>query len=375
MKFATFPPTADLRRSLFSFFALTPLMISLALFSQVASGQQIQLSLADLLIGLRSKKATLPEKNKILTDAAKVRGITFALTPEIEKELANTGADQNLLETIRLKSPSVKPAPPSIVIPAVTPSAPDSAAFQKSAKAHIVKGEFDLAIADYNKSIELSPKDSAAFMNRGLAFYNQKKYDLAIADYSKSIELSPKESITYFNRGDSYEKAGNAPKAVADYQKAIELDATNEPAKTYLQRLQADLVKHEQAAKAEQLKAEQAKAEQVRIEQTKAAKAAETPVAAKLPESIEIGQLNEIAVKLVTPVYPPIAQKSNIQGAVIVQLSLDEGGKVVSAKATAGPAILRSAAEDAAHRSKFKPSLIGTQAVKATGFIKYNFKL
>src|SRR5690242_289430 len=67
-----------------------------------------QLSLADVLIGLRSKKVELPERNKILTEAVLGRGITFSLTPEIEKELEATGADKGLVDAIRRKSMMVK---------------------------------------------------------------------------------------------------------------------------------------------------------------------------------------------------------------------------------------------------------------------------
>jgi protein TonB len=54
-------------------------------------------------------------------------------------------------------------------------------------------------------------------------------------------------------------------------------------------------------------------------------------------------------------------------------VTISEEGKVISAKATSGPSMLRIAGETAAMRSKFKPILAGNQAVKATGFIVYNF--
>ena len=85
--------------------------------------QSPQLSLADLLIGLRSKKLTLPERNTILTEAVRQRGVTFAITPEIEKELETTGAAPTLIEAIRQKAPVVKPAAtPAVVKPAATPA-------------------------------------------------------------------------------------------------------------------------------------------------------------------------------------------------------------------------------------------------------------
>src|SRR5688572_27847091 len=91
-----------------------PLVLSfvfiLLTLSAAAFAQGSQLTLADILIGLRSKKATLPDRNQILTDAVITRGTTFSITPEIEKELSTTGADKALIAAIRMKSQAVKVA-------------------------------------------------------------------------------------------------------------------------------------------------------------------------------------------------------------------------------------------------------------------------
>lgn len=377
-------PSKLLQTRLLSVFSLTSLLLTLLFVCQIGQAQQTQLSLADILIGLRSKKATLPERNKLLSDAVKVRGITFTASTEIETELQNTGASVELLEVIRQRSsktdaaPNIKSGVPVMAasfVPASTPAkpaAPDFAFYQKRAYENVVKGEFDLAVSDYNEAVKLNPKEVSLFINRGRAHQSKKSYDLAIADFNTAIELNPKEATAYFNRGDSHEKKGNAQQAMNDYQKVLELDANNESAKINLKRLQAEQLKAEQA-KAEQLKAEQLKVEQAKMEQLKMQEAAAAAAKTKVPESVELGQLNALAVKLATPVYPATAQTMNIQGKVTVQISLDEEGKVVSAKAVNGHQFLRAAGEDAARRSKFKPTLVGTQAVKATGFIVYNF--
>ncbi|MDQ6787441.1 MAG: TonB family protein [Acidobacteriota bacterium] len=359
MKLVFFPRIKLTLARFLPIFLLTSFLLSLTVFAQTAPPQP-QLSLADILIGLRSKKVTLPERNALLTDAVKKRGITFTLTPEIEKELDSTGAGKELVEAIKQKiqkvaAPvvaAVKPTPAPVATP--TPP-PDSAFYRKRADDYSVKGSFDLALVDYNKAIELNPKDTSSYLSRAHVYSGKKDYKLAISDYDKTIELNPKDSAAYFNRGDSYEKMGDSQKAVADYQKAIELDANNEAAKNNLQRLQA----------------EQARIVQEQKKKEEAAKAAETPV---VPQSVELGQLNSYAVKLVTPIYPEIAQKMNVEGTVIVLISLDEEGKVVSAKATSGQKILRAACEEAAQKSKFKPALVNNQPVKATGFVTYNFK-
>lgn len=360
-----------------TFFSLTALVLSLLAFSQTARAQNAQLSLADILIGLRSKKATLPERNQILADAVLTRGVTFSLTPEIETELKTTGASTELVEAIRQKSvkivaavvPKATPVPTPIPTPVATPvPTPDFAFYRKRADENNFKGEFDLALNDYSEALKLNPKDNLSYLNRGRAFSAKKNYDSAIADYDKAIEIDPKDAKAYFNRGDTYEKKGDVPRAIVDYQKAVEFDATNEVAKNNLKRLQA-------AEEAKKL-AEAAKpAPETKKPETVAAvvEPPKTDAAFDPTKPVELGQLNKLAVRLVTPVYPQMAKQLNLQGTVVVQVALDEEGKVISAKATSGNQMLRAPCEQAVRNTKFKPATVGERAVKATGFITYNF--
>ncbi|MGI8884258.1 MAG: TonB family protein [Pyrinomonadaceae bacterium] len=349
------------------FLMLMSLTLSLTVIRQTAEAQ-VQLSLADILIGLRSKKVTLVERNTLLTDAVKSRGITFSLTPEIEKELVGTGASPELVEAIRQKSPKIlpvstptptpipspTPTPIPTPIPTPTPFVPDSAFYQKRASDHLVNKEYDLAAAEYGKAIELDSKDAGNYLNRGLAFFNQKKYEPAIADYDKAVELNPGESMIYFNRGDLHEKMGNLQKAADDYRKAVELEATNEPAKTNLRRLETAQAKMPPKSPNKE--------------------PSESPKISADSQIVNVGALNNLAVKLAMPVYTSFDRQRNLQGMVTVQVTLDDAGKVISAKASAGPPALRLSSEEAARNSKFKPAIVKNQAVKATGFINYNFK-
>lgn len=342
------------------FAMLTIAVFSIAIFCQTVAAQQAELSLADFLIGLRSKKVTLQERNKILAEAAKTRGVTFALTPEIEKELENTGADKELIDAIRAKSPVVKvsatiAAKPDPV-PVSTPP-PDHGFYVRRANSFIAKGDFDGAIADLSKAIELNSTDAADFVSRGMAYYNKKSYDLAIADYDKALGLKPNESMTFVDRAFANEKLGNSEKALADFKKALELDATNETASLNVKRLEDEKAKL--AAKDQ--------------EKTAADKPVETS-SQKAPDSISMGQLTAAqATKMVMPVYSDVARKANIEGKVTVYVTLDEAGNVATAKAESGHPFLRQAAEDAARKSKFKPAMFGTTPVKGSGFIVYNF--
>lgn len=85
--------------------------------------------------------------------------------------------------------------------------------------------------------------------------------------------------------------------------------------------------------------------------------------------------LNSQAISLPKPPYPPMAKQIGAQGAVNVQVLIDETGKVISAKAISGNPLLKIAAQQAAAQARFSPTMLGDQAVKVSGVITYNFVL
>jgi TonB family protein len=89
---------------------------------------------------------------------------------------------------------------------------------------------------------------------------------------------------------------------------------------------------------------------------------------------IGVGQITSSdIVRLVKPVYPQVAQRAGIGGQVRVEVTWDEQGKVISAKAIEGHTLLRSVCEDAARKSEFKPRIIEGKPVKARGFLVFSF--
>jgi protein TonB len=80
-------------------------------------------------------------------------------------------------------------------------------------------------------------------------------------------------------------------------------------------------------------------------------------------------------VSLPQPPYPQIAKQAGVHGPVNVQILIDEDGKVISAHAVSGSAMLTRAAEDAARRARFTPTILNNQPVKVQGVITYNFIL
>ena len=91
------------------------------------------------------------------------------------------------------------------------------------------------------------------------------------------------------------------------------------------------------------------------------------------PRSIRGGTLNGKAIELPRPVYPSDAREAKVGGTVSVQVTVDEGGNVISAEAISGDERLRAAAVDAARRARFSQTLLNGEPVKVAGVITYNF--
>jgi tetratricopeptide (TPR) repeat protein len=100
----------------------------------------------------------------------------------------------------------------------------DAAAYSNRGVAYYKRGEYDLAIADFNKSLKLVPwKNVTAYLFRGAAFLNKENYKWAISDFGNAIKSDRKNAVAYRWRGVAYYRKGEHGKALADFNKAIEL--------------------------------------------------------------------------------------------------------------------------------------------------------
>jgi TonB family protein len=87
------------------------------------------------------------------------------------------------------------------------------------------------------------------------------------------------------------------------------------------------------------------------------------------------GVLQGSATRRVEPVYPPLAKTAEISGAVVVEITVDETGKVIAARAITGHPLLRDAAIEAARGWEFTPTSLQGTPVKVIGTITFNFNL
>jgi len=86
------------------------------------------------------------------------------------------------------------------------------------------KNNFDAAITDYTKAIELASDPARVYIGRGYSENAENNLDAAITDYTKAIELASDPARVYIGRGYSENAENNLDAALADYTKAIELN-------------------------------------------------------------------------------------------------------------------------------------------------------
>ena len=100
----------------------------------------------------------------------------------------------------------------------------NAAAYNYRGYSHILAGDFDRALADYTKAIDLRPLYADAYYNRALVYdMHKNEREKAIYDFTKAVQLKPRFGDAYFGRGAAYAKSEKYDSAIADYDRAIEM--------------------------------------------------------------------------------------------------------------------------------------------------------
>ena len=99
-----------------------------------------------------------------------------------------------------------------------------SKGYQFRGIAYSFKGNYDRAIADLDRALEINPDDADTYTGRGLMHGQKGDYDRAISDLDRAIEINPEDSIAYYGRGRAYAEKGDFDHAISDFASAIEID-------------------------------------------------------------------------------------------------------------------------------------------------------
>jgi protein TonB len=78
-------------------------------------------------------------------------------------------------------------------------------------------------------------------------------------------------------------------------------------------------------------------------------------------------------ISSVAPVYPTIARQANVEGNVVVRVTVDKTGNVSDAHAISGPPLLRQAAVDALRQRKYEPSTLNGQPISVEMLVTIQF--
>ncbi|MFN2111465.1 MAG: tetratricopeptide repeat protein, partial [Anaerolineae bacterium] len=118
-------------------------------------------------------------------EAAIPEELTLPEEPEISEKSATP-------EESEAPEEPESPEPPALGI--------EAADYHQRAAIYLKMGEYDKAIQEYSKALELDPTYVPAYYDRGLAHAQRQHYADAIADFSEVIALDPQHRDAYYNR-------------------------------------------------------------------------------------------------------------------------------------------------------------------------------
>ena len=84
-------------------------------------------------------------------------------------------------------------------------------------------GDFDGAISDQNKALDFDPLYADGYFNRAIAKFKKGDFVGAINDYSQVVNINPKDSDAFFNRANVKKERGEMKGACEDWRKAADL--------------------------------------------------------------------------------------------------------------------------------------------------------
>ncbi len=90
--------------------------------------------------------------------------------------------------------------------------------------AEIGFNQWDKAVADFSAVIQKKPDDLQSYDRRALAYRSLKNYDASIADYTFLITKNPNDLEALTKRGYTYSLAQQYENAIADYQAELKVN-------------------------------------------------------------------------------------------------------------------------------------------------------
>jgi Flp pilus assembly protein TadD len=96
-------------------------------------------------------------------------------------------------------------------------------AYYNRANAYRKLEDWDAALLDYSRSLQINPDNAFAYLYRGQILAKQENYTEAIADFTRGIEVNKQEPMLYVGRAEAHAKTPDLDAAREDFQTAIDL--------------------------------------------------------------------------------------------------------------------------------------------------------
>lgn len=127
-------------------------------------------------------------------------------------EAQQAAADNNPVKALQLRKRLVRRHPN------------DKRAHSALAGSYAVQDEFDKAIAEYEKAIDIDPDFAPTYNNLGYIHIVKCNYEQAEEAFKNYIRLIPDEANPYDSMADLYTRMGQHEEAIAHFKKSVELN-------------------------------------------------------------------------------------------------------------------------------------------------------
>lgn len=109
-----------------------------------------------------------------------------------------------------------------------------------TAEAYAAEGQWDHAVALYERSRVLDPRGPSYARQLGVLHARRQKHDRAVAEFRRALEESPRDADLWNDLGYSLQELGDHTQGERAYRRALELDPRHERAENNLGVLLAE---------------------------------------------------------------------------------------------------------------------------------------
>jgi Tfp pilus assembly protein PilF len=91
----------------------------------------------------------------------------------------------------------------------------------------VVQKDFKGAIADFDEAIRREPRFADAYRNRGVAKLGLGDRDGALDDFTVAVQINPRDGVAWRYRGSLLQGTGDLESALSAYTRAVEIDPSD----------------------------------------------------------------------------------------------------------------------------------------------------